>query len=150
MDHWSLIGGTFLYCVGSAVIPVMHAEAYLIAVSALSPPGVGWALVIAATAGQMLGKVAMYGAGRGAIHLPSAWLRNRIARASAQVERQRTIGNALIFLSSSTGIPPFYFVSVAAGVLRVPLVGFIVFGSAGRFVRFAAAVFLPQLIRSWM
>lgn len=149
MDHWSLIGGTFLYCVGSAVIPVMHAEAYLIAVSALSPPSVAWGLVMAATAGQMLGKTAMYGAGRGAVRLPSERLRRRIAAASAQVEQRRSVGNALIFISSATGFPPFYIISVAAGVLRIPLVKFLVFGAAGRFVRFAAAVFLPQLIRAW-
>ena len=149
MDHWSLIAGTFLYCIGSAVIPVMHAEAYLIAVSALSPPAVAWALVIAATIGQMIGKVAMYLAGRGAVRLPSVWLRERIAKASAQVQNRRHVGNALIFVSSATGLPPFYVISVVAGVLRTPLTGFILFGAAGRFLRFAVAVFLPQLIRLW-
>jgi membrane protein YqaA with SNARE-associated domain len=149
MDHWSLIAGTFLYCIGSAVIPVMHAEAYLIAVSALSPPAVAWALVIAATIGQMIGKVAMYLAGRGAVRLPSVWLRERIAKAGAKAQSHGNVGNALIFVSSAVGLPPFYVISVAAGVLRVPLGGFVVFGAAGRFLRFAVAVFLPQLIRSW-
>jgi membrane protein YqaA with SNARE-associated domain len=58
------------------------------------------------------------------------------------------LGNGLIFISSSTGFPPFFFVSVAAGLLRVPLPSFIVFGAAGRFLRFTVAVFLPQIIKS--
>jgi len=148
MSHWELIGATFVYCIGSAMIPVLHAEAYLIAVSALSPPAVAWALVIAATAGQMVGKVLMYFAGRGALRLPSEWLRARIAAAEARYSGSRKIGNGLIFVSASVGLPPFFFVSVAAGMLRVPLPSFIVFGTAGRFIRFAVAVFLPQLLKS--
>ena len=148
MSHWELIGATFLYCIGSAVIPVMHAEAYLIAVSALSPPGVSWALVIAATVGQMIGKVLMYLAGRGAVKLPSEWLRKRVAAAEARYSGNRNIGNGLIFLSSSTGLPPFYVIAVVAGMLRVPLPSFIVFGAIGRFIRFAIAVFVPQLIKA--
>ena len=147
MNDWSIILGTFLYCIGSAVIPVMHAEAYLITVSALTSPALSWALVLAATAGQMVGKVAMYGAGRGALRLPSEWLRRRMAAVTARYEGHRNVGNSLIFISSATGLPPFYAISVAAGMLRVPLASFIMFGAAGRFLRFAAAVFLFQAIK---
>jgi membrane protein YqaA with SNARE-associated domain len=149
MSHWPIVLGTFVYCVGSAVIPVLHAEAYLIAVSALTSPALSWTLVVSATAGQMVGKVIMYGAGRGALRLPSERLQRRLAAAAARYQGKRTLGNALIFLSSATGLPPFYVISVAAGTLRVPLATFILFGTAGRFLRFALAVFLPQLIKSW-
>jgi membrane protein DedA with SNARE-associated domain len=84
MSEWSIVVATFLYCVGSAVIPLMHAEAYLITVSALTTPALSWAIVLAATAGQMLGKVAMYWAGRGrsgsqASRCADAWPRSRRA-----------------------------------------------------------------------
>lgn len=147
MSDWSIVLGTFLYCIGSAIIPVMHAEAYLIAASALTPPALSWGLVLAATAGQMIGKVLMYWAGQGALRLPSEWMRKRMAAATARYEGHRGVGNGLIFLSASSGLPPFYVIAVAAGMLRVPLRSFIIFGTAGRFVRFAAAVFLPQLIK---
>jgi membrane protein YqaA with SNARE-associated domain len=150
MREWSIVVVTFLYCVGSAVIPVMHAEAYLITVSALTTPALSWAIVLAATAGQMLGKVAMYWAGRGALRLPSERMRRRLAAVTARYEGHRGLGNGLIFLSASTGLPPFYATAVAAGMLRVPLVWLILFGFPGRFLRFAAAVFLPQLVKSWL
>ena len=126
----------------------MHAEAYLIAVSALAPPALSWALVVAGTAGQMVGKATMYGAGRGALHLPGEWLRRRLAMAAARYQGHRHLGGALIFVSASTGFPPFYAVSVAAGMLRMPFAEFVLLGALGRFLRFTAAVFLPHLIKS--
>src|SRR6267143_3040271 len=147
MSDWSIVLGTFLYCVGSAVIPVMHAEAYLITMSSLTTPGLSWAIILAATAGQMVGKVAMYWAGRGALRLPSERMRRRLDTVRARYEGHSGMGNGLIFLSASTGLPPFYVIAVAAGMLRVPLGSFISFGTAGRFLRFAVAVFLPHLIK---
>ena len=144
---WSIVLATFVYCIGSAVIPVMHAEAYLITVSALTPPALAWALVLAATAGQMVGKVAMYWAGRGALRLPSERMRRRLAAVRARYEGHRGVGNGLIFVSASSGLPPFYVIAVVAGMLRVPLRSFVSFGTAGRFLRFTVAVFLPHLIK---
>lgn len=147
MDHFLVVLGTFAYCIGSAVIPVMHAEAYLIAASLLTPPELAWPLVIAATAGQMLGKVGMYGAGRGALRIPGERMQRRIAQATARLRDRKELGNTLIFVSAASGFPPFYVVSVAAGMLRLPLPPFILFGFAGRFIRFSVAVFLPHLLR---
>lgn len=147
MSDWSVVVATFVYCVGSAVIPLMHAEAYLIAASALTPPTLSWALVFAATAGQMVGKVVMYGAGKGVLRLPSERMRRRLAALTARYEDHSSVGNWVIFLSAASGLPPFYAISVAAGMLRVPLGRFILLGATGRFLRFTGAVFLPHLIK---
>jgi len=148
MDSVLVLLGTFVYCIGSAIIPVMHAEAYLIAASLLTPPELAWPLVIAATAGQMLGKVGMYGAGRGALRIPGERMQRLIGQATARYRGRKEVGNAMIFVSAASGLPPFYVVSVAAGMLRFPLLPFILFGFAGRFIRFSVAVFLPHLLRS--
>jgi len=137
--------GTFAYCVGSAMIPVLNAEAYLVAASLVAPPGLYWPLLIAATCGQMIGKVGMYYAGRGVLLIPGERMQRRIQQATARYHEKGQIGSGLVFLSASSGFPPFYILSIAAGMLRFPLVPFIVFGFAGRFIRFAAAVFLPHL-----
>jgi membrane protein YqaA with SNARE-associated domain len=147
MEYHLVILGTFAYCVGSAVIPVLHAEAYLVAASLLAPPELRWPLVFAATAGQMLGKVGMYYAGRGALLIPGERMQRRIQQATARYRDKGQVGSALIFLSSSSGFPPFYIISIAAGMLKFPLVPFIIFGFAGRFIRFAVAVFLPQVLK---
>jgi len=144
MDHLLVLFGTFAFCVGSAVIPVMHAETYLVTASLLAPPELHWPLVIAATSGQMLGKVGMYCAGRGTRLIPGERMQRRIQQAAARYRDKRQIGNALVFVSASSGFPPFYLLSIAAGMLTFPLMPFIIFGFAGRLIRFAVVVFLPH------
>ena len=39
--------------------------------------------------------------------------------------------------------------SIAAGLIRVPFVHFLVIGTAGRLLRFAAIVLFPQVIRNF-
>jgi membrane protein YqaA with SNARE-associated domain len=144
MDDLLVLFGTFAFCVGSAVIPVLHAETFLVTTSLLAPPELRWPLVIAATSGQMLGKVGMYYAGRGTWLIPGERMQHRIRLAAARYREKRQIGNALVFVSASTGLPPFYLLSIAAGMLAFPLTPFIILGFAGRFIRFAVAVFLPH------
>src|SRR5207253_10668637 len=57
--------GTFGYCIVSGFVPFVHAEAYLLIVSALVPTELRLPLVFCATFGQMIAKAAMYGVGRG-------------------------------------------------------------------------------------
>ena len=145
MDRFLIVLGTFGFCLGSAVIPVLHAEAYLVTASLIAPPGLRWPLVIAATSGQMLGKVAMYYAGRGIRLIPGERMQRRIQLAAARYRDKRQIGGTLVFVSASSGFPPFYLLSIAAGMLTFPLRLFIILGFCGRFIRFAVAVFLPHV-----
>ena len=144
MDHLLVLLGTFAFCLGSAMIPVLHAETYLVTASLLAPPEFRWSLVIAATCGQMLGKVGMYYAGRGIRLIPGERMQRRIQLATARYRDKGRIGSGLVFVSASSGFPPFYLLSIAAGMLTFPLLPFIVFGFAGRLIRFAVAVFLPH------
>jgi membrane protein YqaA with SNARE-associated domain len=147
MEHFLVILGTFGYCVASAVIPIFHAEAYLVAASLLVPPELLWPLVIASATGQMVGKTGMYFGGRGVLLIPGERMQRRIQEATARYREKGKVGGLLVFVSSTTGFPPFYIISIAAGMLKFPLVPFVIFGLAGRLIRFAVAVFLPQLLK---
>ncbi len=144
VDQLLVVLGTFIFCVGSAMVPVLHAEAYLVTASLLAPPELRWPLIIAATSGQMLGKVGMYYAGRGVSLIPGDFMQRRIRLAKARYGEKRQIGSGLVFVSAASGFPPFYIVSIAAGMLTFPLSPFVIFGFAGRFIRFSVAVFLPH------
>lgn len=144
MDYLLVVLGTFAFCVGSALIPVLHAEAYLVTASLIAPPELRWPLVIAATGGQMLGKIGMYYAGRGVRLIPGERMQRKIKLATARYSG-REIGSSLVFVSASSGFPPFYLLSIAAGISTFPLRLFIIFGLAGRFIRFAVAVFVLHL-----
>ena len=139
--------GTFAYCIASAVIPVFHAEAYLITMSALLPPVFGIPLVLAGTTGQMIGKAAMYFAGRGVVRLPGQRMQRLGEKAEAWGRDRPGIEGSLVFVSASTGFPPFYVTSIACGMLKVPFLPFFTLGFLGRLARFTVAVLIPQVLK---
>lgn len=145
MHHLLPVLGTFAFCVGSAMIPVLHAETYLVTASLIAPPELRWPLVIAATCGQMLGKIGMYYTGRGIKLIPGERMQRRIRLAGARYREKRQVGSGLVFVSASSGFPPFYLLSIAAGMVTFPVRPFIIFGFAGRLIRFGVVVFLPYL-----
>ena len=144
---------TFGVCAFSAVVPLVNAEVYLLAASALSSRELVIPLVVAAATGQMAGKSLMYYAGVGALRLPSERLRQVVARVEDRYRSTKaggaTLGGGIILLSAVLGLPPFYVVSVACGLLRIPFVQFFVLGLLGRLVRFTVIVLAPQFVKAW-
>ena len=65
---------------------------------------------------------------------------NASGQAAALRGSRKSVGG-LVFLSSASGLPPFYVISTLAGALRVSFAAFILVGTAGRFLRFAAVGF---------
>jgi membrane protein YqaA with SNARE-associated domain len=53
-----------------------------------------------------------------------------------------------ILLSATVSVPPFYAVSVAAGLIRAPLVEFMVVSMVGQSVRFGLVWAVPQIAQS--
>jgi membrane protein YqaA with SNARE-associated domain len=139
---------TFGVCVVSALVPFVNAEVYLIAASALLPSTHAVALIVAATFGQMFGKVFMYYAGRGVVRLPGERFQRMLARAESRLSARPGAQGLVIFSSATLGLPPFYLVSIAAGMLKVGLAWFLLLGLGGRFLRFAVVVLLPQVARA--
>jgi membrane protein YqaA with SNARE-associated domain len=140
-----LLLGTFVYCIASALIPVVNAEAYVAGVGALfSGPQLVLVALVAA-AGQMVGKVVYFLLGRSSLNWP--WIRKKIEspkwKASFERWQRRLGGNRLLasgvlLVSALFGFPPFAVLSVLAGQMRVPLPLFVAAGLVGRFGRFAA------------
>lgn len=144
-----LVLATFVFCVGSGFIPLMNAEAYLLAVSATSGPMVLVPLILAATAGQMTSKSLMYLAGRGFITLPLGRYRERLDIAGRRIQTARLGPGPFIGLSGLTGVPPFYATSIVAGVLKLPFLPvFLAPGLAGRLLRFAVVAAFPQVVKT--
>jgi len=139
---------TFGVCVVSAMIPVVNAEIYLLSASALAPRSLVVPLILAATLGQMVGKVVMYYAARGAVKLPWRWMERGIGAVEARFRNREGLGGLVLFSSATAGFPPFYAVTVAWGLLRMRLAHFLVVGFIGRLLRFTVVVLLPQLAKN--
>lgn len=52
-----------------------------------------------------------------------------------------------MLVSAVVGLPPFYVVSIACGLLRFPFARFFVLGLLGRLVHFGVIVMAPQLFK---
>lgn len=131
----------------SALVPLINIEAALVAAAALGDAP-AWVLALAATVGQMAGKMLFYALGAGLISHPRLRRRSRtsdrwtarMAAVTAWAERRPWGPTAVILVSSFTGLPPFAVTSVLAGTLRMRWWLFLASGSCGRFLRFLAVV----------
>jgi membrane protein YqaA with SNARE-associated domain len=146
--------------IGSAVIPVLNAEVYVIGVGAsgkLDPV----VAAIGVSIGQTIGKVAMflavryrpgYAAKRGKDRKPVdldtrrgrfvQWNRN-VSKRLLDALSDRRWGIPVTLLSSSVGIPPLYGVALIAGASRMGVVTFslsVLAGRAARFITLALGV----------
>jgi len=142
----ALCAVTFLLALASGLVPfVINTELFLVGVAVLTDASPA-AMVAAATSGQMLGKFAVYQAGRGALNVE--WIRRAASsRAATALSGRPQKALAVLALSSVTGFPPFYAVSFMAGTLRLSLAAFLAIGTTGRVIRFAAAFLAPDLFR---
>jgi membrane protein YqaA with SNARE-associated domain len=146
------LAGTFAYCLASAVVWVLNAEAYLlVAAATMSTPAP--LLALAAAAGQVSGKMLFYLLGLGAVRTP--WLQRRavvkgrfvawMRRLAGWCEEHPTRAFALVAVSASVGLPPIAATSVLAGTLRMRWWVFALTALAGRFARFLAVLQVPGL-----
>ena len=142
----SLLAGTFLFSLVGGVVPFLNVEAYLVSVSALAPGASVWPVALAAALGQMAAKSLLYLGGRGLLRLPMGKTRARIEAATARLATAEGRGLAIVTTSAVVGVPPFYAISVAAGVVRLRFAPFLALGLTGRLVRFAAVFVLPRLL----
>jgi membrane protein YqaA with SNARE-associated domain len=131
----------------SAVFPLVNAELAVVGLAATLPQPNLLLLVMVATAGQMAGKCTMYWVGRRGSALASARYTHAIERWGDRFRGSRATAGVLVFLSSASGLPPFYLISTLAGAFRTSFAAFILAGTAGRFLRFTALAFAPELAR---
>jgi membrane protein YqaA with SNARE-associated domain len=132
----------------SAFVPVVNIELVLIGASAALPQAQAVPLAVAATLGQMAGKSVMFYGGRGVKFLQRGRMKQKIDEAGDVMRRANNAVGAFLFASASTGLPPFYLVSIASGVSGVSFLQFALFGTLGRFTRFMVVVFFPHLVKA--
>jgi membrane protein YqaA with SNARE-associated domain len=139
---------SFLIAVASGVIPIVNAEIYLVGV-VLAVGGIPEALVLAVVVslGQMVAKAVIYQTAKGATTLgtKSGGFAKKLERARERVEKWKSKPLGVTFVSASLGLPPFYIVSLVAGILEVRFRAFMLVGFAGRTLRFGTIAILAAL-----
>jgi membrane protein YqaA with SNARE-associated domain len=137
---------------GSALLPLINAEAYAV-VGAAADPWLLLAVVVALAAGQTVGKVVLLEAARRgssrmrALPRLQALTESRWAqRVHVALSRRRT-SLPLILVSAGVGLPPLALVSVAAGAAGHGRRSFAAMCLIGRVVRFAAIAVPAVVVR---
>ena len=138
---------TFAFCVGGAIIPFLNTEVYLLGVSALAPSGFIVPLVVAATLGQMVGKVVMFYGGKGVGRVRSERVQRGVAKLRERLGGRPWLAKAVLFSSATVGLPPLYLMAVACGTLGMGVVSFFLIGTVGRLIHFTVVALLPQYAR---
>lgn len=140
----------------SALVPLVNAEVYAVAVGTTASPLVALLSAVALAAGQTGGKWAWYTSGKKGVEMRKRSLRKkraddgqeRAGRLAVLAERlhDRRSSAGIVLLSGSVGLPPLALVAVAAGATRMRLRDFLLCCFAGRTLRFGA-VLLPLALR---
>ena len=144
MDVSALIGAVAV-CVLGGVIPWVNSEVAVAGATLLVSPSALPVLVVVCAVAQMSAKTALYGLTRWAPHKLPARFRTILERAEKYRDRRGLLGLA-IFSGAFIALPPFYLVTLASGLLRVPLPLFFVVGVAGTALRYSFVVWAAKAI----
>lgn len=153
MDVGHLILNNGLYptiyavCVVSGFVPVVNAEIFLLLVMSTVPDAPVLAVALTATCGQLTAKSLIYATGLGLVRLPLRRLGDRLEAVRERMTHHRAGIFLLMLVSAATGLPPYYVVSFAAGLLKTPFLPFFTAGFIGRFARFALFAAFPEILR---
>lgn len=138
--------GTFVVCFLAGLIPVINTEVWLVAMGVVvAEPLSLAAVVLLATAGEMIAKVVLYYASLGVLRLPMGRYQRHLERARAKVAQWRHRPLYVLWASATVGLPPFYLIALVTGPLGLRLRTFCVIGTIGRALRFGALVALAWL-----
>jgi membrane protein YqaA with SNARE-associated domain len=122
-------------CALGGVFPWISAEAVLLGTALALSPGYLPALVVGCAIGQMVGKAGLYAVMRWAPERLPERAQRVLKKVEGMSNRRGVLGGA-VFSSAAVGLPPFYVVTLAAGLARLPLVLFVVTGLLGSLVRY--------------
>jgi membrane protein YqaA with SNARE-associated domain len=147
LSDYGLFTGTYIICVISGIVPIVNAEFFFIFVSSLSTESSLPPVLIIGTLGQMTAKSVLYLSGKGILDLSHKRYEDAISRTKAKMEKWKSRVDLFMFISAFTGIPPFYAVSVIAGIVRHSFFRFFICGFVGRTLRFGLIMFFPQFFK---
>lgn len=131
----------------SGIVPSGMAEALALAIGFVEPPSLALGMWLSFTVGHVAAKLPWYWLGANAERVRWARGQRWIARARAMLERRPQYGLGVLGLSALTSVPPFHLASIAAGLVRVPVMPFVLLCLVGRLARFGVLALAPVVLR---
>lgn len=141
----SVVVGTALAVAAGGIFPWINGEAVVVAAALVTPRGLTPLLVVVCAVAQMAAKLALYAVARWMPERMPERARRLLARVEPFRERRALLA-ASVVSGSMVALPPFYLVTLASGVLRVPIAHFALAGLAGTLVRYGAVALAAQAL----
>lgn len=140
VEALGIYGATLVIGVLSGLIPIVNGELFLLGAIRLLADDLPGAIFVAVlmAIGQMIAKIVLYQAARKATDLGTGRFAEKLRKARVKVEKWRSKPLTILFVSAVLGLPPFYLVTLVAGILEVRFVAFLWIGLTGRLIRFIA------------
>ena len=146
LAQYGLYVTTLIVCLVGGIVPVVNTEAYMIAISFLSDRGAGWPIILIASLSHVAAKTLIYLTGRGVLNLPLRKYEDRIESVKERMDRWKASPALFIFVSAGFSVPPFYLVSVVAGVLKYNYVLYMIASLLGLSLRYTIVVQFPHVL----
>jgi pimeloyl-ACP methyl ester carboxylesterase len=131
----------------SSLLPMSPVEPVLVAVAVVAPTWLLIPIIVLVTVSHMSTKMLIFLGGRKVEAAFTGRGRERFERARERLSGHPRLQHGTLFVSSVTGLPPFYVITALCGTLRMPVREFLFLATTGRAIRFAALVLAPQLFR---
>lgn len=147
LESVGIYGTTIILCFISGVLPILHVEAFLVTVSALSSQKIVIPLIIVASTVSILAKSLVYLTARGVLNLPLKKYEEKLEPVRRRIERWRAGTMVLLLISACTGMPPFYLMTILSGTMKYNFIKYFLCGVFGLAVRYALVIEFPQLLK---
>lgn len=139
------IAAAFLVGLTTGLFPFALAEATALAAGAIASPFARLGVLVAFSAGHVLGKMVWYTAGRAEQWIRNPRMRAHIEKAKVAAAEHPSASIGVIASSATLSLPPFHLLTLAAGIVKAPPLRFALVAFVGRLIRFGAIAAFPRL-----
>lgn len=137
---------TFILCFISGFLPIVNAELVVIGAAAIAGNDAVFKIGVISAFGQMLAKSLLYFAGRGVVKIPLGKYEPKLHQTQERMKNWKGGPDTLNFVSAFVGFPPFYAISILAGIIKFNFIRFFASGLLGRTLRFGLLAYSPSLL----
>jgi len=141
----SVVVGAALAVAAGGIFPWINGEAVVARAALATSRGQVLQLVVACAAAQMASKLALFAVARWTPERMPKRARRLLARVEPFRER-RALLMASVVSGSIVALPPFYLVTLASGVVRLPIAHFALAGLCGTLVRYGAVAMAARAL----
>jgi membrane protein YqaA with SNARE-associated domain len=149
LGTFGLFGGAFLVAFCAGMFPIISIELFLIGIGTWAHPtstDMVWIVLLAAI-GHQIAKTICYYAGYGALEKANDKLRARVDKLRHKIDRWNKRPKLIMFIASTTGIPPLYVLAfIARPLMNMRIAPFTLIVFSSRILRYAVLLAAPQLI----